>query len=111
MRKWLGHTKAIAMRHYVDVTDTMYDLGAQWLPAELESEDGELGSQAGGSEGCATSGAAGRSGITQEQAIRNASYGQISIYNKSCAVVRVVQMPRTERTGFEPARGGTPLRI
>jgi integrase len=30
--KWLGNTPAIALRHYVDATDSDFDRAAQWLP-------------------------------------------------------------------------------
>jgi hypothetical protein len=99
--KWLGNTKAIAMRHYVDPTDHMYELGAaQWLPPGLESENSGPGSQTGGSEGGAKSGALMAQNPAQQQEAASCktrhdetqvmtSYAFITSLAPSCGLVQI----------------------
>jgi hypothetical protein len=46
--KWLGNTQAVAMRHYVDVTDGDFEraVGAAKNPAQQAHADGRSDSQA-----------------------------------------------------------------
>ena len=126
--KWLGNTSAIAMRHYVGPTDPMYEVGAQSLSGGAQSgvrngiqssarglkSDSEEGSEGGARSGAVTvqnraqQGEAASRKNKQDETQVMASYAVISHPAPSWALVKILQ---TERTGFEPARGGTPLRI
>ncbi len=47
--KWLGNTPSVALRHYVDPTETAFDKAVSWTPgksgAESGAESGALGAQ------------------------------------------------------------------
>jgi len=41
--KWLGNTPSVAMRHYVDATESAFEKGKQWTPAAPEKSGAKSG--------------------------------------------------------------------
>jgi len=104
--KWMGHTAAVSLRHYVDTLDREFERAASWRPESEAKSEAESEAQVkqnakrrvpaafGVDSHPVTKSLAGYV-FTPQDAKRN------SLPHKELA----------ERTGFEPARGGTPLRI
>src|SRR5262245_24337099 len=38
--KWMGNTPSVALRHYIDPTETAYDEARGWTPAESGAKNG-----------------------------------------------------------------------
>ncbi len=38
--KWLGNTPSVAMRHYIDATETAFEKGQKWVPPESGAKSG-----------------------------------------------------------------------
>jgi integrase len=46
--KWVGHSPSIALRHYVDPTDTAFEQAANWIPpGGVQSEHSHSGAKSG----------------------------------------------------------------
>lgn len=63
--KWLGNTPSVALRHYVDPTDSAFDLAQAWSPGGAESGAlvAQNAAQSGAAPICTNSQADGASGV------------------------------------------------
>ncbi len=43
--KWLGNTPSVAMRHYIDATESAFEKGQKWTPPESGAKSGALAAQ------------------------------------------------------------------
>jgi len=112
--KWLGNTVAVAMRHYVDATDKMFELGAQWVPAAHESKDNGFENRFESTGAAVKGGAKSGAPTAQKAAQQGETPTRTNAHEKtqpffgcvfttdvagSCALV---QKPQADGEGFEP---------
>ena len=105
--KWLGNTPAIAMRHYVDVTDEAFERAKRWRPAVLgESVGSPCGQKCGQVEAKnAAKQASATSG--EEQKFLTQSLTEFRVTPSFAAAFQIVKSCPLEAAGIEPAsRGG-----
>jgi len=118
--KWLGNTPSIALRHYVDPTDAAYQVALQWRPKtkvdsnRVQQDTTDVQTNSGTESGTRVA-----QNVTQQTPARGCKIGNFESQSPlNCNLMQrparrnlLVQHNLTERTGFEPARGRTPLRI
>ncbi len=113
--KWLGNTPSIALRHYVDPTDKTFELAANWTPPGYPREKAFRN----GTRSDAKSDARLTPKSMLQAPARNCNKSLDStevtlgynVMSLTAILINLMQIVKSERTGFEPARGWTPLRI
>ena len=103
--KWLGNTPAVAMRHYVDVTDEAFERAKRWRPSGTgEDIYSPCGTKCGTvlAQNAAQQASA---PVCKEERFLTQSLVDFQLTQSFFKPVELVQTCIAERTGFEPAEG------
>jgi integrase len=109
--KWLGNTPAIALQHYVDPTDSLFQQAANWFPPTGGGDNATSGDPTAAQKAAqkAAQQVSATSGILRN--LPNSPIPQFTAVQQLATPCVPIHPPKAERTGFEPAEDLSPSRV